>query len=423
MGTGPSLPPTLANGTPFPNPAGLASTISRNGSVDLRGPFFQSFGTNGRVCGSCHLPSDGWTITPAHLKQRFDDSAGRDAVFRPIDGAVCPEADVSTPAAARGAYALLLEKGLIRVGLPIPPGAEFTLESSSGTYCNRVSSAEISVYRRPLPATNLKFLATVMWDGRATSPGAPLELDLEGQANDATIHHAEQPAGLPDPVRGEIAGFELALFTAQAVTAQGFDLDGRESRAGADSLEDTPFFPGINHRPHDPEIFDLLTRRHREHHEEGGEREAIARGQAIFNFRTFQISDVGGDIAGPISGQCGTCHETPNAGSASIPVFFRIGTAAAGARTPDLPLYTLRNRVTGEVMETSDPGRALISGRWDDIGAFKVPTLRGLAARAPYFHNGMAPDLEAVVDFYDARFGIGLTSQERSDLVAFLSAL
>jgi cytochrome c peroxidase len=49
--------------------------------------------------------------------------------------------------------------------------------------------------------------------------------------------------------------------------------------------------------------------------------------------------------------------------------------------------------------------------------------LRGLAARAPYFHNGSAADLDQVVDFYNSRFRIGLSAQERADLVAFLRSL
>ena len=54
---------------------------------------------------------------------------------------------------------------------------------------------------------------------------------------------------------------------------------------------------------------------------------------------------------------------------------------------------------------------------------FKGPILRGLAARAPYFHNGLAATLADVVDFYNGRFKIGLSAQERSDLIAFLKAL
>jgi cytochrome c peroxidase len=100
-----------------------------------------------------------------------------------------------------------------------------------------------------------------------------------------------------------------------------------------------------------------------------------------------------------------------------------IGIADASRRTPDLPLYTLRNKSTGETMQTTDPGRALVTGKWRDVGKFKGPILRGLAARAPYFHNGSAASLGEVVDFYNSRFGIGLTSQEHADLVAFLRTL
>jgi cytochrome c peroxidase len=63
------------------------------------------------------------------------------------------------------------------------------------------------------------------------------------------------------------------------------------------------------------------------------------------------------------------------------------------------------------------------TGKWADIGKFKGPILRGLASRAPYFHNGFAASLEEVVEFYDTRFGIGLSAREKADLVAFLRAL
>jgi cytochrome c peroxidase len=76
-----------------------------------------------------------------------------------------------------------------------------------------------------------------------------------------------------------------------------------------------------------------------------------------------------------------------------------------------------------QVVQTTDPGRALITGKWNDIGRVKGPILRGLASRAPYFHNGSASTLADVIEFYDRRFGIGFSGQEKADLVAFLSAL
>src|SRR5215471_11351340 len=105
----------LPNPLNSPDLSGVLSTYSTAGGVDLANPFFQSLGTNGRSCASCHVASDAWSITPAHLRDRFIASQGLDPVFRPVDGANCPSADVSTLEAREDAYSLLLTKGLIRV--------------------------------------------------------------------------------------------------------------------------------------------------------------------------------------------------------------------------------------------------------------------------------------------------------------------
>jgi cytochrome c peroxidase len=153
----------------------------------------------------------------------------------------------------------------------------------------------------------------------------------------------------------------------------------------------------------------------------------VVRGQALFNTRPISITGVKGlndDLGVPvIAGTCTTCHDSPNAGDHSIPAPLDIGLTDVSRRTPDLPLYTLRNLATQETIQTTDPGRALITGKWKDIGRFKGPILRGLAARAPYFHNGSAADLPAVIDFYNTRFNLNLSAQEKSDLVAFLRTL
>jgi cytochrome c peroxidase len=100
-----------------------------------------------------------------------------------------------------------------------------------------------------------------------------------------------------------------------------------------------------------------------------------------------------------------------------------IGVADASRRTPDLPLYTLRHHVTGDIAQTTDPGRAMVTGRWNDIGKVKGPVLRALAARPPYFHDGSAATLADVITFYDTRFQARFTEQEKADLLAFLKAL
>ena len=71
----------------------------------------------------------------------------------------------------------------------------------------------------------------------------------------------------------------------------------------------------------------------------------------------------------------------------------------------------------------TDAGRGNVTGLWSDLGKFKTPTLRALAARAPYFHNGIAATLGDVVHHYETHLGFIFTDEERADLVAFLSAL
>ena len=70
-----------------------------------------------------------------------------------------------------------------------------------------------------------------------------------------------------------------------------------------------------------------------------------------------------------------------------------------------------------------EAGRALITGRCADVGSITMQQFRGLAARAPYFANGSAKDLRELVDYYDRRFDMKLTGQEKIDLINFLSVL
>ena len=65
------------------------------------------------------------------------------------------------------------------------------------------------------------------------------------------------------------------------------------------------------------------------------------------------------------------------------------------------------------------------SGKWTDVDKFKVPSLRALGARAPYFHDGSANMLQDVIDHYMSLpvNPFVFTPEEQGDLVAFLSAL
>jgi cytochrome c peroxidase len=446
-------PSKMPNMLPFDNPTGLAATYSTAGSIDLTNPFFQSFGTNGRACVTCHQPSDAWSVTPAHIRARFEATGGADPIFRTNDGSNSPDADVSTVEARRSAYSMLMTKGLIRVGIGMPPDAqsEFELVAVDDPY-GHASATDLSLFRRPLPSTNLKFLSTVMWDGRETFVDplskacilgtskcfASLHFDLSDQANGATLGHAQAAQPLTSEQRDTIVAFESTLFTAQIFDNEVGDLTARHASGGPAFLSTQNSYFGINDAVSgdygtgglfDPTVFTLYDAWDKPI--PGGgvveARLAIARGQRLFNSKPIRIVGVKGlndDLSVPVlTGTCTTCHDAPQAGNHSIPAPLDIGVADASRRTPDLPLYTLRNKRTSKVIETTDPGRALLTGKWNDIGKFKGPTLRALAARAPYFHNGAASDLRAVVDFYDQRFAIGFTEDEKADLVAFLRTL
>ncbi|MGE5815998.1 MAG: hypothetical protein ACM36C_16025 [Acidobacteriota bacterium] len=421
---------------PFGNPSGRALTVT-TGTFDPNNAFFQSLGTNGRACVTCHQASDGWTVTPAHIKNRFNETDGFDPIFRSNDGANCPTADLSTLDARRAAFSLLLSKGLIRVSLPIPTNAEFSLVDVDDPYgCS--TGAELSLYRRPLPATNLKFLSAVMWDGRETQPGMAMETNFRQQAIDATMGHAQAIFPPTEEQLQEIVDVETHLFTAQIRDKDAGSLVDQGAMGGPVPLSTEPFFLGINDpigmnptgAPFDPRVFNIFDAWQALQSGPAdlrAARRAIARGQEIFNTRAINITRVKGlnDALGQesIAGTCTTCHDSPNAGNHSIAMALDIGMSDQSRRTPDLPLYTLRCEATGEIIKTSDPGRAMITGKCADISKMKGPVLRALASRAPYFHNGAAATLDDVVKFYDERFNLNLTPREKADLVAFLKTL
>src|SRR5690349_2728471 len=88
--------PAEPNALSFSDSNGRFATITANPDFDLENPFFKSLGTNGRSCGSCHVASDDWTITPEHIQARFWATNGQDPLFRTNDGSNCADSDIST---------------------------------------------------------------------------------------------------------------------------------------------------------------------------------------------------------------------------------------------------------------------------------------------------------------------------------------
>jgi cytochrome c peroxidase len=437
------------------DPSGKIATFQPGGrTATASNAFFQNLGTNGRTCFTCHQPQNGWSVSAGSVGARFKASGGADPIFRLVDGATCPTDDVSTARTLRQAYTLLIDKGLIRIGLPLPsaPILQFEVTKVDDPYncttnpdtgLKSPTAGIVSVYRRPLPTANTGFLSAIMWDGREPS--------LESQAADATLIHAQGNSAPTADQQKQMADFQNGLFTAQNFDNEAHDLRAGDGAGGPVALPSEKFFTGINdplgqnpkHQPFDPNIFDLykywqnLRGDFQREDAETRARKSVARGEQVFNATKINITGVAGlndDLgAASIPGSCGTCHDTPNIGNHSVKLPLDIGVAGAGVNVPafldisGLPVFTLKctqpGPLKGKTYVVTDPGRALISGQCQDIGKLKGPILRGLAARAPYFHNGSAATLLDVVNFYDSRFDIGFTDQQKRDLVNFLNTL
>ena len=241
------------------NSHGIDASFNTAGAIDLDNAFFKSLGSNGRTCSTCHEPSEGWTITPKGVQARFEKTRGQHPLFRLNDGANSPNASVSTVEERRNAYSMLLRKANLRVGIGIPAGAEFKLIEADDPY-GHASATELSLFRRPLPTTNLKFLSSVMWDGRETTlmPGsdycifgtstcyASVSFDLSTQASHATQGHAEALEMLTPQQRNEIMTFESGLFTAQIHSTEAGNLKTHGGRGGPMRLSKQDYYFGIN---------------------------------------------------------------------------------------------------------------------------------------------------------------------------------
>ncbi len=107
-------------------------------------------------------------------------------------------------------------------------------------------------------------------------------------------------------------------------------------------------------------------------------------------------------------------------------------------RMEDFTLDDFKNIGLYNAKELNDLGLYNITKKESDKGKFKTPGLRNVAVTAPYMHNGMFKTLEEVVDYYDNprlkvpdainlddsfKKPLGLTSEEKKDLVAFLKSL
>ena len=385
----------LPNNVPIPNADGFAATFAGAGYVDLDNAFFTPQGSNGRHCGTCHAPEAGWSMTGATATALFLLTEGTHPLFANHLDTDTPTADMSTALARWNATTMLRQGKLVRkMGLPATRDYDLVdIDDPFGVS----TPATLFWFRRPQPTANLRS-HTVHWDN-ALTVGTDLRAGLIKQVR-ANITAAQQGAPAPDAVVEEIADYERELSHAQLYLWGAGRLDADGARGGPEAAAAQPLVAGR---------FDLYDAWRGSSNEQ---RRQIWRGQELFN-----------NVNPPSGRRCGGCHGAANNGQNVDGRLFDIGASRPELARPDMAVFTFQSRLTGDLVRTTDPGQGLRDGQFAHLNRFKTPSLRGLAARAPYFHGGIAGDLAAVVRHYEAELGFDFTPDEEADLVAFLKAL
>lgn len=358
-------------------------------------------GGNGRACADCHVPSEHFQLSPAVARARFEallakrefSKTADDPLFRPVDAD-----DFRENGDRAGDYSNLVENGLIRVTLPLPPNVRLidpaTCVVPDATLCQPTNDTSVDLWRAVMPVANVAITGPddvpPIWPPiprlpiMGTDPNGPNRQGgyqhdarfgtLQEQARGALFAHAQVSVEPSSGMLDDLAAFQRTLFSSPAV----------EVLADAILSGATPF------PDPDPELTELEQR-----------------GKAVFNRA------------------CATCHggslhpsgSTPEAAFvrpvvrytnvlASCPRPTADGFAACPprlARNARLYRIELANG-TFQFVTTSDPGRLLLTGQPADLGVMDTTQLRGISRTAPYFHNNSAATLEEVLDHYEALF-------------------
>lgn len=430
--------------------------------------FFEPIGSNGRACVTCHQPADSMSLSVESARNQWRENGANDPLFSAFDGANCPH----LPQENRSSHSLLLDHGLIRIPRAWPPvglngkevEVDFTLEVIRDPWgCNSapnygVEEKIISVYRRPRPIANMKYLLAIGFEGDPKL-GMPVPVDpvtvkptsgnlladrrqltLEGQMQEAAQGHLEMAGILTAEQGAQIKNFMLRIYTAQVEGRHDVRLDAGGANGGPDYLAvSKPGQLGSIGKAvwsefeawENMSVADKngLTKEQIEY------RLSVARGARVFREKMFLITDSAGinspvGFGNPVLNSCVFCHNMSMMGNDVAPGQVDLGTTTLpfADPAPHLPLFKITCQADphphyGREILTNDPGYALTTGRCADVGKITLQSLRGLAARAPYFSNGSAKTIAEIIEYYERRYSIGYTEQEKQDLINLMGAL
>jgi cytochrome c peroxidase len=360
--------------------------------------FFQrdlrKLGGNGRSCADCHMPTQGFQLSPAAAKARFDllqwirrfFPKADDPLFRPVDAD-----DFRANGEQAKDFSNLIENGLIRVTMPLPPNVKL-IDPATGQPSDETS---VDLWRAVMAVRNVAITGPdnvlPIWPPAARVPVGGLDPNgpnrqggyqhdarfatLQEQARGALFAHAQVKTEPPVQMLDDLTAFQQTLFSSRGV--------GKLAEA---ILSGETTFPDP-----DPELNEL------EQH-----------GKQIFIRACAQCH------GGPLHPSTSTPDATlvrpivryhniqsacprPAAVDGFTPCPDRL---ARNARTYQI---TLANGTT-QTFTTDDPGRLLLTGQIADLGVLDTTNLHGISKTAPYFHNNSAATLEEVVDHYVALF-------------------
>ncbi|MFN2316891.1 MAG: hypothetical protein ABR602_09425, partial [Gemmatimonadales bacterium] len=349
----------------------------------------ETFGGNGRTCGTCHMKETG-TITVESVVARHTTNPG-DPLFRHdgLDNGGAGTDRIRTHAT-------------IRVELPLPPHISIQGDPGKRTI----------VVNRGVPST----LDAPAFDGGTASPTLMLDLrnaSLEEQALGAIQAHAQNTVP-PTSQQLSLIGLAQKLLPRFFSSTALFQF-----ATGAGS---PPTLPACNTA-------------------------AECRGRTWFENVPV--------VPGSNAGRCGVCHSGPMLNETSIQIVTPLGvTLLPGAKFANVrvaernalnnPVHTfLVDNGSGDIRTVmmADPGMLLtnplpasatfgmtLTHPAQLAGFFKTLPLRNIRNTAPYFHDNSAKSLRAVAEHYATHFflplfGITLSEQDLTDLVAFMMRL
>ena len=394
-------------------PAAPIDTSICRGKANFHDRTLAGLGGNGRACSDCHMDSENFQLSPAAAQQRLAQMTSTgvdDPLFRAIDAD-----DFRVNGAAAHDFTNLTQNGLVRVTLPLPANVKL-LDCGAKVPCPASALPTTETAADVWRAVPSIFDANITGpDGaapawpRGPNPNGGYQLDgrfdtLQAQALSALRNHAGTRNDPPASFLDDLAAFQNTQFSAPSVKAL----------SDAIAAHTTPL-------PDPDPVLDSLE----------------AMGKGVFNRACAQCH---GNMGGHPSGSTPIQQGTPGTPTAIARYHDIATTCPRPVDTVNPPRFVfapcsasqMENVRTYEItnsgappsgtacggapqpacvtrITTSDPGRLLltgypVAGPPGDIQHFDIPSLRGIARTAPYFHNNTAATLEEVLEHYKQLF-------------------